>query len=132
MYHRLLVAGTFDHFHIGHQHLLWNASKKCHHLIIIVAREKTVERIKGHTPKNSEQKRLKRLQEEKVPNVTLRLGREDGDVWKTIQEENPDAILLGYDQNFDTQKLKKGFPHITLLRDSPYSPEYFKSSKFNL
>jgi len=128
--HKLLVAGVFDHFHVGHQHFLHHASQVCDELIIIIGREGTVERIKGGKPQRSESERLKRIEAENINRTRVRLGREDGDVWKTIEEENPDAILLGYDQRFDEAQCAERFPAIQILRAEPYAPEHFKSSKF--
>lgn len=127
---KLLVAGTFDHFHVGHQHFLHTASEMCESLIIVIGRENTVERIKGRKPRHSEEERLKRIQKENINQARARLGREDGNVWETIREESPDAIFLGYDQRFDEGKCMELFPHIKILRGESYRPEHFKSSKF--
>jgi|GEM_PF-1344748 cytidyltransferase-like protein len=127
---KLLVAGTFDHFHVGHQHFLHTASGMCDQLIIIIGREGTVERIKGRVPRNSEEARLERVQSENIPHAHVRLGRKDGNIWETIREEMPNAIFLGYDQQFDEVKGAKLFPDIEIMRGNAYRPEHFKSSKF--
>ncbi len=103
----------------------------CDELVIIIGREGTVERIKGRKPRHSENQRLERIQAENINRTRVRLGREDGDVWKTIQEESPDGILLGYDQQFDETQCRERFPNIQILRAEPYAPEHFKSSKFS-
>ena len=126
----MLVAGAFDRFHVGHQFFLWSASRQCEQLTIIVGRNTTIEKIKGRPPRYSESERLERIRKERIPNASVRLGREDGNVWETIREENPDGILFGYDQRFDEDTCRALFPHITLLRSEPYRPEHFKSSKF--
>lgn len=127
---KLLVAGVFDHFHVGHQHFLHHASQMCDELVIVIGREGTVEKIKGRKPQHSEHKRLERIQSENIPHAHVRLGREDGNVWETIREENPDGILLGYDQRFDDAQCREEFPDIQILRAEAYAPQHFKSSKF--
>lgn len=97
-----------------------------------MARDKTVERIKGQTTKNKEELRLRRVQQEvgAFENIKIRLGHPAGDFWHTIKEVNPNLILLGYDQKLNEQELKQRFPNITVERCSAYQPEFFKSSKF--
>ena len=102
----------------------------CDQLTIIVGRAGTVTRIKGRPPQHSEPDRCARIEQENIPHATIRLGREDGNVWETIREVGPNAILLGYDQRFDEEQCKKLFPDIQILRAESYAPQYFKSSKF--
>ncbi len=127
---KLLVAGTFDHFHIGHQHFLWTAKSVTEQMTIIIARDTTVSRLKEKPAKNNELHRLERIQKENIPDTTARLGRTDGNFWETIKEESPSAIFLGYDQHFDEDSHRKLFPEIEILRALPYFPEFFKSSRF--
>lgn len=129
---KIFVAGTFDHFHIGHQWLLWQACKMGESMTVIVAREQTVQNVKGHTPTHTEDERVQRIQKEGLPNTTIRLGREDQDFWKTLKEENPDHIVLGYDQKFDIESCRAEYPQISITRLEAYYPEYFKSSKFSI
>lgn len=129
---KTLVAGTFDNFHVGHQWLLWQAQSQASELVVIVARDKTVHKIKKQPPRNTETARLARVLTEFVsqPNTKVRLGRADQDFWETIKEENPEKILLGYDQKFDEATCAQKFPNICIERCTAYSPAFFKSSKF--
>jgi FAD synthetase len=127
---KILVGGTFDHLHVGHQFLLHQAKGSCECLIVVVAREATVLRVKGKVPKNSEATRLEKIQSQNLPNTVVRLGREDGNFHRTIEEENPEAIFLGYDQRFNEYEGQKKFPHIQFVRVEPYFPEFFKSSRW--
>ena len=130
-YKKVFVAGTFDNFHVGHQYLLWNAKKEAKNLVIIVARDETVLKIKGSKPRNSEKNRLNRLLAENMPKTRIRMGREDGDFPKTLAEESPCAIFLGYDQHFDEKKFSGDFfKNIDVIRMEPYLPHIFKSSHF--
>jgi FAD synthetase len=129
---KTLIAGTFDNFHVGHQWFIWSAIKEGSETVIIVARDKTVTRLKKQTPRNTELNRLARVKHEilNLETVSARLGRSDADFWETIREEKPDQILLGYDQHVTPEAINKTFPDITIKRCAPYKPEFFKSSKF--
>ena len=128
---KILTAGTFDYFHIGHQYYLYMALAKAQQMTIIVARDKTVARVKGSFPQNDETARLAKVEQEfqDFQRVKVRLGREDGDFLKTLKEENPDILWLGYDQKF---RAEKGAipPHIKIKKGVPYQPNFFKSSRF--
>lgn len=129
---KTLIAGTFDNFHVGHQWLIWSAIKQGSVVTIIVARDKTVESIKEMKPRNTETNRLKRVSSEVagLSTVTTRLGRTDANFWQTIAEENPDLIMLGYDQHVQESQILEHFPNLKIERCTPYKPEFFKSSKF--
>lgn len=45
-FNKLLVGGTFDQFHVGHQYFLWTAKSFCESLTVIVARDTTVQVLK--------------------------------------------------------------------------------------
>ncbi len=127
---KIFVAGTFDPLHIGHQWLLWNATKKATEMTVVVATDITVRRIRGRDPFYSEEDRLVRLQEEMLPHTKIRLGREDGDFIQTLHEESPNILLLGFDQRADERLIKKEFPDLEIFRAEKYFPEFFKSSHF--
>lgn len=129
---KTLIAGTFDNFHVGHQWLIWSAINKGGKVSVIVARDKTVKRIKSKSPKNKEALRLARVQIEIENTVSAqaRLGRSDADFWQTIREENPTHILLGYDQHVQAADILKVFPDLIIERCNAYLPAVFKSSKF--
>lgn len=129
-FNKLLVGGTFDQFHLGHQHFLWTAKTLCEHLEIIIANDSTVQILKKKHPKNQAQKRQQRVQEEQIPNSTTRLGRTDANFYKTISSIAPNAIYLGYDQFIKEKALKTAFPTIHVMRAPAYYPNFFKSSKF--
>ncbi|MCK5460432.1 adenylyltransferase/cytidyltransferase family protein [Candidatus Gracilibacteria bacterium] len=136
LYKKILVAGTFDRFHVGHQYFLWTAKGLAQEMVVIIARDTNVLRFKKHRSKYSETFRLNRIKKElKIKNISqdfvkVRLGREDANFWETIEEENPDMIYLGYDQRFDEEFCQKQFPFIEIKRAESYFPEFFKSSRF--
>ncbi len=128
-FQKVFVAGTFDHFHIGHQFFLWSAHGLAEEMVVVVARDKTVSHVKNISPTFPEEDRLARLVQENFSNTSIRLGREDRNFLATLEEENPDALFLGFDQRFEVPDHPL-FENIEVLRAEPYFPEFFKSSKF--
>lgn len=127
-YKKGFIAGTFDVFHVGHQFLLWSAAQKVENLVIVVARDETVKRIKNRDPQHTELKRLERIEREGIPSALVRLGRLDQDFLRTLQEESPDILFLGYDQVKDVSWIESEFPDLKIIRLEAYSPQHFKSS----
>ncbi len=129
---RIFIAGTFDHFHVGHQQLVWSAYWEATDLVIIIARDLIVKKIKGSLPFNNENTRLERVKKEfeGFGKVNVQLGDNGGDFLKTLEKVNPTHVFLGYDQHADTKKINHLFPEIKIKRIKPYFSELFKSSKF--
>lgn len=131
---KVLIFGTFDLLHPGHLDFFKQAKKLGDNLIVIVARDRTVNLMKQHETLYSEQERLKKVSEQKIVNKAI-LGNLD-DPYKIIKQEKPDIIALGYDQNSYTQnlesKIKEFGLKIKIVRLKPYKPEKYKSTKLKL
>lgn len=123
---KIFVAGTFDHFHVGHQWLLWQACSRSDECVVVIARDVSVDRIKGFIPSHTEKERLQRVQRENLPHTKVILGKVGNDFLDIVREENPDLVLLGYDQ-YCPERLQESF---RVERCSAYHPEVFKSSYF--
>jgi FAD synthetase len=96
----VLASGVFDLLHLGHVKFLEEAKKtggKNADLIVIVARDATVERAKGRKPIMSENQRRALVESLKVVDVAV-LGFEEFDIGDVIEHVRPDVIALGYDQ----------------------------------
>lgn len=105
----ILAEGTFDLLHYGHIHYLTSAKKaggENAKLIVIVARDKTVERLKGRKPVLPEDQRRAIVESLKVVDEAI-LGYEDMDMYKVIEKIKPDIIALGYDKIRLEEELKK-------------------------
>ncbi len=122
---KVLIFGTFDHFHPGHAFVLTEAMKRGD-VTVIVAREKNVERIKGRLPSQSESERVQAIQA-LFPAVTVLLGDPD-DFLAPVRSIQPDRILLGYDQRLPPGVAEADLP-CPIERLPAYRPEEFKSSK---
>lgn len=92
---KVLLFGTFDHFHPGHQFVLDHAAKRGD-VFVVIARDRNVEKIKNLTPSHSEEERMKAVQEA-LPSATVVLG-DPTDFLAPVRAIQPDLILLGYDQ----------------------------------
>lgn len=92
---RVLLFGTFDHFHPGHVFLLREAQERGE-VTVVVARDVNVERIKGRLPRQNEGER-RAAAEKACPGVTVILGDLE-DFLAPIRSICPDLIILGYDQ----------------------------------
>lgn len=96
----VLASGVFDLLHLGHVKFLEAAKKaggKNAKLLVIVARDSTVQDAKGRRPIMPENQRLALVESLKVVDDAV-LGLEDFDVGDVIQRVKPDVIALGYDQ----------------------------------
>ncbi|MCX8177467.1 MAG: FAD synthase [Candidatus Bathyarchaeota archaeon] len=96
----VLASGVFDLLHLGHVRYLEEAKKaggKDAELIVIVARDSTVERRKGVKPVMSENQRRALVEALKVVDEAL-LGYEDFDMEKVMEKIKPDVIAVGHDQ----------------------------------
>ncbi len=118
-----MIFGTYDILHKGHLNFFEQARKYGDYLIIIVARDKTVEKVKARKPLNNEKKRLKTVEKFAVKAVLGYIK----DRYKVIKEFRPDVICLGYDQKASLKDLKKF--KIPIKRLKSYKPHKYKSSK---
>ncbi len=126
---KVVCAGTFDHLHEGHISFLKQAKALGDELIVIVARDETVKRIKGFFPSQEERIRRNNIENTKIPDLVV-LGNLDTDLFEILKELEPDIIALGYDQRVSEEEIIKRFPKCKVVRLSPYHPEKYKSSYY--
>lgn len=96
----VLASGVFDLLHLGHVKFLEEAKKiggKDAELVVIIARDITVEENKGRKPIVSENQRRALVESLKVVDEAV-LGFEKFDLGDVIERVKPDFIALGYDQ----------------------------------
>ncbi len=127
----VLTFGTFDIFHPGHEYYLREAKKYGDTLVTIIARDQTVEKIKGSSPRNNERYRKQKVEESGIPEKVV-LGKLE-DYYSCITEEKADIICLWYDQNHLVSWLEKFLEeynlHVTIIRLEPFQAHKYKSSK---
>ncbi|MBU0472427.1 MAG: FAD synthase [Nanoarchaeota archaeon] len=129
---KVMAFGTFDVFHKGHEDYLRQAKSFGDLLVVVVAKNSNVLRLKGKAPLLSEKKRLKAVSECKYVDKAI-LGDEN-DTMKVVVDEKPDVICLGYDQRINEGLLSddlidRGLKNVFIVRTSAYMPEVYKSSR---
>lgn len=127
---RVLVFGTFDGLHPGHFDFFRQARELGDKLVVVVGRDETVQKVKGHLPKRNESERLELVRKIDIIDES-RLGN-FGDPYLVIKQIQPDIIALGYDQNSFTRNLpefiKKEHLNIEIVCLKAFKPMIYKSS----
>jgi FAD synthetase len=124
---KILIAGTFDLIHAGHIYLI-NEAAKLGDVYVIVATDRNRELFSGESPIIPQDQRLEVIRN--IKNVKeARLGRNDNDTLRTVEEIKPDIILLGPDQRYSIEILSKGLKeigqeHIEVRRLKKYYDKY--------
>lgn len=122
----VLASGVFDLLHLGHVRFLEEAKKaggENAELIVIIARDRTVEKRKGKKPIMPENQRRALVEALKVVDEAI-LGYEEFDVGKVIEKIKPDVIVMGYDQNGMEQTVKN------YIKEKKLKIEVVKIGKF--
>jgi FAD synthetase len=129
---RILLFGTFDILHPGHQSLFQQARRHGETVITVIARDNTVEKLKKHLPFFTEKQRQKNLRQTGWADKIF-LG-DKKDYFKIIKKIKPDIICLGYDQKFFIKDLKRRVGEwglkIKIIRLKSFCPKKYKSSKY--
>ncbi len=115
---RVMASGVFDLIHPGHISYLKQAREFGDELVVVVASDETVRR-KKHEPITPEAMRAQIVSELKPVDRAIVGGQ--GDIFDTVREIEPDVIVLGFDQNFAEEEIRKalaehGLGHIRVER----------------
>ena len=105
----VLAAGVFDLLHYGHIRYLEESKKaggKDSRLVVIVARDETVRKLKGQDPTIPEDQRRAVIEALKVVDEAL-LGYEEMDLVKVIEQIKPDIVVMGHDQQSVKAQVEK-------------------------
>jgi FAD synthetase len=122
----VLASGVFDLLHLGHVKFLEEAKRAGGEnatLVVIIARDNTVEQIKGRKPIMSENQRRTLVESLKVVDFAV-LGFENMDIEEVITNIKPNFIALGHDQ----EKMAKDVE--TFLKTHRSSVQLVRISKF--
>lgn len=101
---RVMASGVFDIIHSGHISYLEQARSYGDELVVVVACDDTVRRRK-HDPITPEAMRARIVGALKPVDKVIIGG--NGDFFDTVRQVKPDVIVLGFDQGFDEEKLRK-------------------------
>jgi cytidyltransferase-like protein len=121
----VMTGGTYDILHIGHLFILEQARFLGDALVVVLATDKNVKRLKDRLPTNSMDDRAQVL--EGVKNVDAVIKGSETDFMSTVDLIDPDIIALGYDQVEEERDLyesvsKRGHSHIRIIRLKKYVP----------
>ena len=132
---RIMVFGTFDGLHKGHLNFFKQARKLTAEpfLIVSVARDTNVFRIKGKHSGLNEKKRINLIREfmkkSKLVDKVVLSGVQNH--IPHILKECPDIIALGYDQKAYVKNIKKDLKNkglnVALVRLRPYKEKIYKN-----
>ena len=126
----VLAGGVFDIIHPGHLHTLRAAKALGNVLVVVIATDKTAQKMKSRTPLHNMEVRQDLVSSLSMVDFAI-LGHE-GDIFKTVALVKPDIIALGYDQvhqeKFITDGCKKINVAVSIARLQSPIPD-IKSSK---
>jgi FAD synthetase len=118
---KVMATGTFDLLHMGHIYYLKEAKKLGDRLVVVVARDSTVRKLK-HEPITPEEMRLGLIKELKIVDEAV-LGHKD-DMYATVKDIKPDIIALGYDQVHDEKKIEQELKNRKIVARLVRLPKY--------
>ncbi|MFA6257337.1 MAG: adenylyltransferase/cytidyltransferase family protein [Candidatus Paceibacterota bacterium] len=132
----IMVFGTFDGLHLGHLNFFKQAKALAPKgfLIVSIARDKNVFKIKGQWPILKERQRVALVRQSGLPGRVVLGGLRSH--LPHILKERPDIIALGYDQRDYVKNLKKDLKEKRLLvkvvRLKPYKEKIYKNAILKL
>ncbi len=129
---KIMIFGTFDGIHKGHMNFFKQARdlSKTPYLIVSIARDKNVKKIKGKSPIKNEKEREELVRKIKIVDKVILSGLTNH--IPHIVKETPDIIALGYDQVEYIKNLKKDLKEKKLspkiIRLKPYKEHIYKNT----
>ena len=126
----VLAGGVFDIIHPGHLHTLRAAKALGNVLVVVIATDKTAQKMKNRIPLHNME--LRRDLVSSLSMVDYAMAGHEGDIFKTVKLVKPDIIALGYDQihqeKFIVDGCKKIGVDVSIARLQSPIPD-IKSSK---
>jgi len=132
---KVMVFGTFDGLHKGHLHFFRQAKNLAPKikLIVSIARDKNVLKIKGRLPLKNERERMMTVKKSGLVDKVVLAGKTNH--IPHILKESPHIIALGYDQKRYVKNLKKDLKEkgilVEIVRLKPYQQNIYKSHLLN-
>jgi cytidyltransferase-like protein len=127
-----LVFGVFDLLHDGHRAFVAQALQHAPQLVVVVACDSMVQRLKHKIPYETQEERMKKIRAlAGIADVVA--GDDVLGAYTIFKKYYPDLICLGYDQRALgtdlAQKMHEGLiPTIPLLYLKAYKPELYHTS----
>jgi FAD synthetase len=132
---RVAIFGTFDFLHPGHSSFISQARMLGEYLLVVVARDANVFKVKGRKSKELEKIRAAKVRSLGVADKVI-LGSRTNNYFKTLRTYKIDAIALGYDQKPSIVELRKQLSRhrlkdLSIVRLKSYKPKKYKSSRLS-
>ena len=108
----VFAGGVFDIIHPGHIHTLNSAKKLGDVLVVVVATDKTAQKMKKRTPLHNQDQRKDLVGSLSMVDICI-VGDEE-DIFKTVDKVKPQVIALGYDQVHQEKFITDGCRKINL------------------
>ncbi len=131
---KIMVFGTFDLLHPGHEDFFRQARALAFdsYLIVSLSRDIVAERIKGQKPRNTEEMRRAAVAASSLVDEAV-VGDMHGYI-EHIKKISPELIALGYDQEGEfvenlEKDLKAAGLSTQVIRLEAHQPERYKTSK---
>jgi FAD synthetase len=128
---KIMVFGTFDGLHQGHLNFFKQAGNlmKNSFLIVSIARDENVFKIKGEYPNLKERTRASLVRKCALVDQVVLSGVKDHIAH--ITKVHPDIIALGYDQKAYVKNLKKDLKNkgilVKVVRLKSFKPKIYKN-----
>lgn len=127
----VLVFGTFDRLHPGHEDFFEQAKALGDTVIVCLTQDIVVSQLKERSPMQLFEDR-KRALEERTDIAKVIAGDLEIGAFTVIDNIKPDIIAVGYDQDqLETaikQWLNENDEKIPVIQLRPFKPEIYKSS----
>lgn len=129
---KVMVFGVFDRLHPGHISFLEQAAQLGDELVVAVARDSVVLRLKNKIPHQDEETRRRAIAQLATVTDAL-LGDSILGSYEIFNIHQPDIICLGYDQHWLLQDLQDRMAHggiapIKLIMMRPHESARFHTS----
>lgn len=130
----VLAFGAFDGLHPGHAHFLAEAQTRAERLVVCLATDAAITRLKGHAPRNTFADRKAALL--LLPPVDDVVAGDDEDgSYSSVVRLRPDVVAFGYDQeelkeHFQIWNNQQSIAASTVTLPA-FEPEHYKSSLLN-
>ena len=128
---KIMVFGRFDGLHKGHLDFFKQAKNftKNSFLVVSIARDKNVLKIKGKYPDLKEEARMKLVKSCQLVDKVILSGIKDH--IPHIVKIRPDIVALGYDQKNYVKNLKKDLKNkgvlLKIVRLKPFREQIYKN-----
>lgn len=127
----VMCFGTFDILHPWHEYFLKTSKQFWQYLIVVLARDKNILKIKWKLPYNNEILRLHNLNQIWIADKVVLWSKTDP--YKVILDHKPNILCFGYDQySFNNDNLLNFIKNNQLSIEfniiNSYYPDKYKSS----